>query len=252
MSNFAITGKRPDAGDIRTDASAFSGVLSATDTDVQKALETIDAIEVGGGLHADLTDLATSGHAAGIISVDAAAFSGILDTDDTTVQKALATIDNYTPPVAGGDTYVMKTANETFSEVATQTDITDLVFSYAANSVYLVTVRLYLYNSGAANTVYSPRLITSQNCDIRTAQMNGLRGAGQTAVPAVYHNPLDSTTIPHATNQAINSGGVMGYTSFECIIHTLTAGNLKAQCSQTAATTFDVLKGSHIQYRKLA
>ena len=46
--------------------------------------------------HSTLADLSTSGHPASVIATDTSSFNGQLSTADTTTQKALDTLDNYT------------------------------------------------------------------------------------------------------------------------------------------------------------
>lgn len=72
-----------DADDIGVDADGFSGNLSSADNTVQKALETIDGLDINGGGSNDAVD----------IDVDASGFSGNLSSADDNVQKALETID---------------------------------------------------------------------------------------------------------------------------------------------------------------
>ena len=68
-----------NAIDVPVDTTAFNGILSAGDIDVQSALETID----------DHTHTSTN------ISVDTTTFNGILSAGDTDVQSALETIDDH-------------------------------------------------------------------------------------------------------------------------------------------------------------
>ena len=69
------------AEDVTVDAEGFEGLLTTGATDVQAALEEIDALEIPTGFDADE------------ITVDAEGFAGLLGTSDTDVQTALATID---------------------------------------------------------------------------------------------------------------------------------------------------------------
>ena len=78
-----------DAENLTVDASAFSGNLSATDTDAQTAFATIDALTIGSGG-------GTDNQTAAEVPVTATGFSGNLSATDTDVQTALATIDAFT------------------------------------------------------------------------------------------------------------------------------------------------------------
>lgn len=75
------SGPTPTASIIPTDTTNFNGLLSATDTTVQKALDTLDDV------------------AAADIPVDTTNFGNNLSAADDTVQKALDTLDDL---VAGG------------------------------------------------------------------------------------------------------------------------------------------------------
>lgn len=83
---FVAVESTPDATEVAVDATGFDGNLSATDTDVQTALQTINDMTIGGGT-ADTTTVDTTG------------FTQNLSSADDTVQKALNTLDQL---VAGG------------------------------------------------------------------------------------------------------------------------------------------------------
>jgi len=109
--------------EVPTDTTSFNNNLSATDTDVQTALETLDNMSGGGGtsIHNDLTGIQggavddyfhllgadvtkLAGVAAGAqpdqsavgVPVDVTNFNNNLSPADTDVQKALETLDNMT------------------------------------------------------------------------------------------------------------------------------------------------------------
>ncbi|GIU69058.1 MAG: hypothetical protein KatS3mg002_0294 [Candidatus Woesearchaeota archaeon] len=84
---------------VKTDSSAFTTILSASDTDVQKALETLDT-----HTHAFSTD------ATGITTITTN-FDGILSGADTNVQFALETIDNHTHPAPAANVIATNTAS---------------------------------------------------------------------------------------------------------------------------------------------
>jgi len=84
------------AKDVSLDTSNFDRNLSDSDDNVQKAFETLDELITSGGLHADLTDIDTSGHDADIIALDTSNFDNNLSSADDTVQKALDTLDDHT------------------------------------------------------------------------------------------------------------------------------------------------------------
>ena len=70
------------ASDIETDTTNFDNNLSAADDTIQKALDTIDDLSLGGT------------PAASDVSVDTDNFDGNLSVADDTVQKALDTLDD--------------------------------------------------------------------------------------------------------------------------------------------------------------
>ena len=78
----------PDtAAEIGVDATGFAGNLATTDDDVQTALETIDALSLGGG------GAGTDDQTAAEVPVTATGFTGNLSSADDDVQAALETID---------------------------------------------------------------------------------------------------------------------------------------------------------------
>lgn len=84
---------------VKTDSTAFTTILSSSDTDVQKALETLDT-----HTHAFSTD------ATGIATITTN-FDGILSGSDTNVQFALETIDNHTHPAPAANVITTNTTN---------------------------------------------------------------------------------------------------------------------------------------------
>jgi hypothetical protein len=64
-------------------------------TDFRAAAGTGDGGSFVPASHASLGDLGTSGHPAGVIAVDAAAFSEVLSTTDTDTQTAFGTLDTH-------------------------------------------------------------------------------------------------------------------------------------------------------------
>ena len=95
-----------EAEDVEVDATAFSGNLGSTDTNVQEALETIDGLTLGGGGGGGTDDQDASE-----VDVDATQFSGNLGSTDTDVQAALETIDGFTLG-GGGTPYTLPQATE--------------------------------------------------------------------------------------------------------------------------------------------
>jgi hypothetical protein len=103
------------ADNITADTTNFTGNLGAADDTVQKALETLDGLPLGGVTNGDnhdhsggdggqidhggLAGLNDPDHPASAITVNTTNFSGNLSSADDTVQKALDTLDN----MAAGD-----------------------------------------------------------------------------------------------------------------------------------------------------
>ncbi|MHB0936530.1 MAG: hypothetical protein ACYC6A_09090 [Armatimonadota bacterium] len=95
----------PPAGNtadaVTADAAAFSGTLSAADTTVQAALETLDGHD----------------HQAGAIATDTTGFNILLSSQDDTIQKALDKLDDHDHPNNGssGGRYFMLHFNDIWS-----------------------------------------------------------------------------------------------------------------------------------------
>jgi len=93
------------SGNVSVDTSTFNGILSGTDTDVQKALETLDS-------HTH-----TVSNDATAIATITTNFNGILSTSDTDVQKALETLDDHSH---SGSEITLTTTN--FNNILSGTD----------------------------------------------------------------------------------------------------------------------------------
>ena len=90
------------ASDVSVSSSGFSGNLSAADNTVQKALATLDALDIGSGGGEG------GASAASDVSVSSSGFSGNLSAADNTVQKALATLDALDIGSGGGNTSALQ------------------------------------------------------------------------------------------------------------------------------------------------
>ena len=80
----------PAAGSVTTDTTNFDNILSVADTNVQKALDTIDDM-TGAEIDIEGED----------VSLDTTNFDHILSVADDTVQKALDTIDDNAVTITG-------------------------------------------------------------------------------------------------------------------------------------------------------
>jgi hypothetical protein len=117
-----------DAVDIVVDASSFTNNLSATDTKVQIALQTIDAMTAGGS--GDLTEVQVSG---GLLTV--ASGTGPVPVVGVTTAAVQAATAIYLP-LAGGAMSGAISSTSTFDGV----DVGDLKTSYDTTAATLATI----------------------------------------------------------------------------------------------------------------
>ena len=90
--NFVVGTDDQNAGEVPVTATGFTGNLSATDTDVQTALDTIDALSVGGGGAITQATETALGGVRGATAVQAIASSGttILGWTNNRIRQILA------------------------------------------------------------------------------------------------------------------------------------------------------------------
>ena len=91
-----------NAGEVPTSTANFDGNLSASDNDVQAALDTIDDLSVGGG--------GTDDQTAAEVPVTTTNFDGNLSGTDDDVQAALETLDDLSVSGGTGDITAVGTA----------------------------------------------------------------------------------------------------------------------------------------------
>ena len=112
-----------NAGEVPTSTANFDGNLSASDNDVQAALDTIDDLSVGGG--------GTDDQTAAEVPVTTTNFDGNLSGTDDDVQAALETLDDLSVSGGTGDiTAVGTAANSGLAGGADSGDV-DLIMDVA-------------------------------------------------------------------------------------------------------------------------
>ena len=83
----------PDASDIALDTTNFNGQLSNADDNVQRAFDTLDNLQRGGG------GTGTDDQTASEVNTDTSNFNQNLSSANTNVQSALDTLDNLSTPL---------------------------------------------------------------------------------------------------------------------------------------------------------
>ena len=196
---------------ITTDTAAFNGLLSGTETDVQKALDKLDDVTATsiptGAFDGNLTgattieaalqllDNATFGAstAAGVTTVTTG-FNGLLSGADTDVQKALDTLDNVTSTNITTGTFDGNLTGATTVEAALQL-LDNATFAGAAASVTTVTAGFNGLLSGT-DTDVQKALDTLDNVTSTSITTGAFDGnlAGATTVEAALQL-LDNATF---------------------------------------------------------
>lgn len=213
-----------DARKIEVDASGFSGTLSATDTDVQTALATIDALSLTGGG----------------ISLDTTNFDGILSASEDTVQKAMDVIDDIAL-----DAIVSGSASATIT--ADGLDITDGTDTVSIN---LDSGDVKIYNDKDAGKI----ILQADNNVPSTTTMASFDPVGASSL---YYNgtlTLSTTAAGVSITDGTATAATIGFTEDDLyIINNDPDGQIYMQARNTGNTATNTVfrgdpDGSSIMY----
>lgn len=200
-----------DASETTVDASGFSGNLSGTDTDVQTALETIDALSLGGG-SGTVTSVAVSGSDG--IEVD----SGSPITTSGTIALGLNKTNTLTFLNVEDGAEVNDTGAEIVSKIDTELGSTD--WQGGGSSSTTLEATLTITNPTISGGVSTHEIVPAQGVgkiimieSFNAFSVGGSAATGNTSITGRYGglggNSLANNVIMSAAggSYTINGGG---------------------------------------------